>query len=897
MKKILLSVTLFLAALFSLKSQSLFGPTYVGGEKGGGAIVKFNPATNALSVQQSFQRPGANPYYTSLTLATDGKFYGMTFNGGANDAGIIFSFDPATADYSILYDFDGSNGARPSGSLIQAKDGKLYGMTTFGGWTGDGVIFSFDPSSLTYTKLFDFDNDNGARPSGSLLQTDDGKMYGMTAEGGVEGLGVIFSFDPVSLNVTKLNDFDMVNGAIPLASLIAGGDGLLYGMCANGGGAQAGVIFAFNPNKLTFAKLKDFDFGSGAYPYGNLLKGADGKFYGMTYKGGDNNSGVLFSFDNTSNTYTKLNDFDGTNGADPFGSLVQTADGKIYGMTSDGGSLNAGVIFSYDPNSSGYNKIKDFTCTDGKSPYSNMVMANDGKFYGTTFEGGVNNSGVIFSFDPSSDAYTKLKDFGTNVKGQGPSGSLLRASDGKLYGMTSAGGSYNLGVIYSFNLSTSIYTKVMDFDSINGSHPYGSFIQATDGKLYAMTNEGGNNNGGVIFSFDPFTSAYTKLNDLTKGDGDNPYGGFVEAMDGKLYGLTSNGGKYGYGSIISYDPSLSVFTKLKDFDYKNGGNPYGNLVQADDGKLYGITAGGGEGFIRRNEDTTGAGVIFSIDPSNFSYKKLKDFDYYHDGGFCYGSFIKARNGKLYAMTNTGGINEAGVIFSFDPQTNSFGKLYDFDAANGGNPFGDLLQAADGKLYGAAYRGGDNDVGVIFSLDLYSSLYTRLIDFNNTNGAHPYIGSSFIEVPEGGPLPITLLNFNGRNDGNTNQLSWKIDNEQNLDYYQLQRSTNGRQFRDVFKTSATGNMNYAYSDYLLSTLSPVYYYRLKMVDNDGSYTYSDILKLSINLKGNSIKANPNPFKEMDSRNSGINDAGQGHVYINRRHRKTNIERSKAIIFGD
>ena len=69
----------------------------------------------------------------------------------------------------------------PYGSLMQASDGKLYGMTTNGGSSSDnGVIFSFDPSSSTYTKLKDFDNTNGANPYGSLMQASDGKLYGMT---------------------------------------------------------------------------------------------------------------------------------------------------------------------------------------------------------------------------------------------------------------------------------------------------------------------------------------------------------------------------------------------------------------------------------------------------------------------------------------------------------------------------------------------------------------------------------------------------------------------------------------------------------------------------------------------------------------------------------------------
>ena len=66
------------------------------------------------------------------------------------------------------------------GSLMLASDGKLYGMTSEGGSGNVGVIFSFDPSASTYTKLKDFDNTDGASPLGSLMQASDGKLYGMT---------------------------------------------------------------------------------------------------------------------------------------------------------------------------------------------------------------------------------------------------------------------------------------------------------------------------------------------------------------------------------------------------------------------------------------------------------------------------------------------------------------------------------------------------------------------------------------------------------------------------------------------------------------------------------------------------------------------------------------------
>ena len=88
----------------------------------------------------------------------------MTLNGGSSGDGVIFSFDPSSSTYTKLKDFDGTNGANPYGSLIQASDGKLYGMT-LGGSSNHGVIFSFDPSSSTYTKLKDFDGTNGGYPT------------------------------------------------------------------------------------------------------------------------------------------------------------------------------------------------------------------------------------------------------------------------------------------------------------------------------------------------------------------------------------------------------------------------------------------------------------------------------------------------------------------------------------------------------------------------------------------------------------------------------------------------------------------------------------------------------------------------------------------------------------
>ena len=643
-----------------------------------------------------------------------------------------------------------------------AADGKLYGVTSQGGSSDNGVIFSFDPSSSIYTKLKDFDNTNGRFPTCKLLQASDGKLYGTASAGGGDNYGVLFSFDPVSLTYQNLEDFDKTNGALPFGSLIEASDGKLYGMTYQGGSSNVGAIYSFDPSALIYTKLIDFNSVNGANPQGNLVEASDGKLYGMTTKGGNGN-GVIFSLDISNTNYKTLIGFNFVNGANPYGSLIEANDGKLYGMTFTGNSLGNhlftdGVIFSFDPFSSSLTNLYDFgsicglspaggisygTC--GGSPYGSLFQANDGKLYGMTNKGGTRGYGVIFSFDPAISAYAKLRDLGSHENGTNVTSSLLQASDGKLYGMSSFGGNNDAGVLFSFDPSSSVYKKLLDFDVYpNGSIPYGSVIQAKDGKLYGMTTYGGSGGGGVIFSYDISSSTYNVLKNF---GGDHPYGNLVQASDGKLYGMSSIGqgaGSFAVGDIFSFDPSTSVYSVLKSFNNADeGGSPYGSLLQASDGKLYGMTSQRGTlGF-------SGYGVIFSFDPSTSVYTKIYDFDRI-SGGNPYGSLIQANDGKLYGMASSGGTNNAGVIFSFDPFSLIYKNLYNFTDISGSQPYGNLMQASDERLYGMTYGGGASvppvpAAGVIFSFDPATSTYTKLQDFNYDNGAYPYFGSAFIEL--------------------------------------------------------------------------------------------------------------------------------------------------------
>lgn len=129
------------------------------------------------------------------------------------------------------------------------------------------------------------------------------------------------------------------------------------------------------------------------------------------------------------------------------------------------------------------------------------------------------------------------------------------------------------------------------------------------------------------------------------------------------------------------------------------------------------------------------------------------------------------------------------------------------------------------------------------------------------------------------LPVTITSFNGKNNGSNNLLQWSVTNEQGLAYYELQRSIDGTEFSEVAKVTATGNSNYSYIDNISSLRAPVYFYRLKSVDHDGNFKFSEVVKIRVNVNGAFIEANPNPFAEKLSVNIETVLSGKASIFIN------------------
>ncbi len=755
MKKILLFIAVLLCCLPSmLVAQTFYGLTAGGGINGGGAVIKYETATNSLSSEFSFSNDPKYPSaYGKMLKASNGKLYGMTTEGGIG-YGTIFSFDPANNTQVQLADFNLVNGAAPNGNLIETSDGRLFGMASRGGANNKGVIFSFDITTNTIVKSFDFSGTNGAYPVAALLQATDGKLYGMTQSGGtnVNQLGTLFSYDPVKKELINLFDFDGDNGSVPFGSLIQATNGQIYGMTFTGGSGGAGTIFSYDPANKIVHKLYDFQNSAAGFPMGSLVQASNGKLYGLTSSSGsDNNfSGTIFSFDPALNIVTQLFGFDGANGSNPFGDFLLASDGNLYSTTNSGGTNGLGTIFSFNINTNVTTKLVDFDSNDGANHFGSLVQSGKGSLYGLTIYGGSTASGTIFSFDPVSHQKAILYSFNTtNLNSTAPTGSLVSSANGKLFGASYNGGTNNKGTIFSFDPATKTQTKVTDFTGVNGAYPSsgGTLVGAANNKLYGTTNSGGAGNFGTLFSFDPSTNVQTKLYEFDNNGGQYPSGSLLKAKDGKLYGVTQLGGVDGIGTLYSFDPTSNAKTLLFSFNYSSGYVPYSEPIQATDGLLYGTTPYG--------SGNVGNGTIYSFDILSNTFATRYVFNDVNIGNYPYAPLFQASNGKMYGMTLLGGSANIGTLFSFDPVTNTCVKIVDFIGSNGSYPGGSLVEGQNGNLLGMTSGGGSLDLGILYSYNINSNIFTKLKDFDGANGASPSWGAALLPVVTGIPPVVTI----------------------------------------------------------------------------------------------------------------------------------------------
>ncbi|MGZ8927332.1 MAG: choice-of-anchor tandem repeat GloVer-containing protein [Methylobacter sp.] len=717
---------------------NFYGSTYYGGSSGAGTVFKMD-SSGSFSVLHEFDGAGgANPY-VGLIQGSDGNFYGTTLGGGSSSAGTIFKISPS-GDFTVLHEFDGADGgATPYAGLIQANDGNFYGTTFSGGSNSNGTVFKIDASG-NFNVLHNFgpDNNYANSPYGGVIQGSDGSLYGTTSRGGLYTAGTVFKMD-LAGNLTILYDFKSDGtGDYPSGSLIQASDGSFYGTTFGSSAFDNnGTVYKIDASgNFTHLTL----LGSSSE---GLIQASDGNFYITTFSSGfpwiyDN--GWIYKMD-SAGILTLLHAFTWSGGASPNATLTQGNDGRLYGVTKEGGSFGSGTVFQLDL-SGNFQVLHEFEGTEVIYP-NHLIQASDGSFYGTTSSGGIYGFGTVFQRNPSGNL-TILHSFDGYSEGAFPS-TLMQGNDGSLYGITTGGyldyyfTDFIYGTLFKIDPDGSFRT-VYNFDG--GYLDISDLIQANDGNFYGTINYGYDVRSEV-FKID-LSGNFSVLHPFDEAEGfARGSGGVIQADDGNLYGTTYNGGGTGSGTVYKLDLSGN-YSVLHEFDGANGGaNPTGGLVQGSDSNFYGTTGFGG---------SYGAGIIFNIDFSG-NFNILHEFDGTEGGIEAYGRLIQAGEGNFYGTASSGGSEGKGILFKLDSLGN-FTLIHSFNGTDGASP-SKLIQAHGGSLYGITRSGGEYGGGVIFRL-VENTEPVANAGFDQTANVDTLVtlnGTSSSD-PDNGPSPLT-----------------------------------------------------------------------------------------------------------------------------------------------
>jgi len=356
-----------------------------------------------------------------------------------------------------------------------------------------GIAVAPLQAQFTYVDQYEFDcSTGGCSPEdfGQLTQGSDGNLYGTTVNGGLHAFGTI-SMLTTTGTYSDVWDFDGVTGEQPHAGLTLASDGNFYGTTANGGTNNMGTLYRFSI--LSGISVLHSFTSSEATAQSSPVQGKDGNLYGAT------SAGTIYSV-SLAGTYKQLSQAPGA----VLGPFLLASDGNLYGGSQTGGTFDNGTMFRVTTPSGAVKVIHNFNGSDGSNPCGAVVQLSDGNLYGTTASGGLNNAGEIFKMNLNGKI-TVLHAFDPNGSSDGgfPEAGLLGASDGFLYGVNTEGGSNFGGTIFRVNTIGS-FTKLFDFTFISGPVPGAysdsALIQHTNGNFYGVASSGGASDGGVFFS-------------------------------------------------------------------------------------------------------------------------------------------------------------------------------------------------------------------------------------------------------------------------------------------------------------------------------------------------------------------------------------------------------------
>ena len=502
------------------------------------------------------------------------ELWGFASFSKNSSGGSIFKTDSTGNNASLEFEIPYVKSKKFSSTPCIGPNGIIYGTSeaTFDG-AYRGTLFQYDTTSKEFSTLFRFPNtpSAGINPKTDLIFYKM-KLFGYASLGGAFNEGVLFEYDLLANSYKKLVDLRGGTTGSDCQGMTLAKNGKIY--CVMATNIHAGTILELNPDNGTVRRIVRFGTNNNtpSEPMTKILELSNGKLIGATASELPSNShGTIYELDTITNTIIKLATFNGLNGSRPGKKLVESSNGKVYGTTkgSSRGSTS-GVIFEFSTITNSINTVHNFN-----NSFNELSLeTTSGKLYGYSNLRNLGQSG-IFEFNVMTSSLSSKILLSPSNSSDYPIGELVKYGT-KMFGVCERGGAAGGGTFFEYNIALNVFdTIVHGGDNKYGWVPSGTPIQAINGKLYGVTLRGGLFDQGVFFEYDPLQKKYSIKKGIILHTKD--YSMYVgekigyDITQGLMLGnlLATTKALFGfYGSFCHIEEVLSLPMSIKGLEHK-----------------------------------------------------------------------------------------------------------------------------------------------------------------------------------------------------------------------------------------------------------------------------------------------------------------------------------------